>query len=197
MLETYPRDELFQIDDDMLYQFALAILQLDERPRARVLPRRDRFDRFVSVLVYVPRDRYDSRVRAAIGNYLAKAFNGRVSAYYPFFPEGPLVRVHFIIGRNHGETPDPDRAALDRDVQAIVRSWIDDLCEALSAGFDPSRGAQLVRALSRRLPDRLSRGLSAADRGRRYRPHRGADAGAAARRRVLSARARRARKAPA
>ena len=47
MLETYPRDELFQIDDDMLYQFALAILQLDERPRARVLPRRDRFESLI------------------------------------------------------------------------------------------------------------------------------------------------------
>ena len=52
VLETYPRDELFQIDEDTLYEFALAILQLDERPRVRVLARRDRFDRFVSVLVY-------------------------------------------------------------------------------------------------------------------------------------------------
>jgi len=143
VLETYPRDELFQIEEDMLYQFALAILQLDERPRARVLPRRDRFDRFISVLVYVPRDRYDSKVRAAIGNYLATAFNGHVSAYHPFFTEGPLVRVHFIIGRNRGEAPNPDRAMLDRDVQAIVRSWIDDLCEALSAGTDPARASAL------------------------------------------------------
>jgi glutamate dehydrogenase len=143
VLETYPRDELFQIDDDMLYQFALAILQLDERPRTRVLPRRDRFDRFISVLVYVPRDRYDSRVRAAIGNYLASVFNGHVSAYHPFFTEGPLVRVHFIIGRNRGDASDPDRATLDRDVQAIVRSWTDDLCEALAAGSDPARGSAL------------------------------------------------------
>ncbi len=125
VLENYPRDELFQIDEDTLYQFALAILQLDERPRVRVLPRRDRFDRFVSVLVYIPRDRYDSEIRAKIGDYLATAFNGRVRAFYPFFPEGPLVRVHFIIGRYEGETPDrrsrrarsrgrSDRAQLDR-----------------------------------------------------------------------------------
>ena len=77
VLETYPRDDLFQIDEDLLYQFALAILQLDERPRVRVLPRRDRFDRFISVIVYVPRDRYDSKVRAALGNYLATAYNGQ------------------------------------------------------------------------------------------------------------------------
>ena len=64
VLESYPRDELFQIDEDTLYEFALAILQLDERPRVRVLARPDRFDRFVSVLVYVPRERYSSEVRA-------------------------------------------------------------------------------------------------------------------------------------
>ncbi|HLA19821.1 MAG TPA: NAD-glutamate dehydrogenase, partial [Pseudolabrys sp.] len=68
VLEHYPRDELFQVDDDTLYRFALAILQLDERPHVRVLARRDRFDRFVSVLVFVPRERYDSDIRAKIGD---------------------------------------------------------------------------------------------------------------------------------
>jgi len=152
VLETYPRDELFQIDEDTLYQFALVILQLDERPRVRVLPRRDRFDRFVSILVYVPRDRYDSGIRAAIGNYLAAAFNGRVSAYFPSFTEGPLVRVHFIIGRAEGEAPNPDRATLDREVEAIVRSWTDGLCEALAAGSAPLRGRVLFERYREAFP---------------------------------------------
>ena len=149
VLETYPRDELFQIDEDLLYQFALAVLQLDERPRVRVLPRRDRFDRFVSVLVYVPRERYDSAIRALIGDYLATAFNGQVRAFYPFFTEGPLVRVHFIIGRAEGEAPDPDRATLDRAVEAIVRSWIDGLDEALAGAYEPGK----ARTLSARYRD--------------------------------------------
>src|SRR6202035_4129252 len=149
VLETYPRDELFQIDEDLLYQFALAILQLDERPRVRVLPRRDRFDRFVSVLVYVPRERYDSAIRALIGDCLVTAFNGQVRAFYPFFTEGPLVRVHFIIGRSEGEAPNPDPATLDRAVEAIVRSWIDGLNEALAAAYDPGK----ARALSARYRD--------------------------------------------
>ena len=116
----YPRDELFQIDEDTLYQFALAILQLDERPRVRVLPRRDRFDRFVSVLVFIPRDRYDSHGSGrTIGDYLAtRVQRARLRAFYPFFPEGPLVRVHFIIGRYEGETPNVDRATLERAVEA-------------------------------------------------------------------------------
>jgi glutamate dehydrogenase len=133
VLEQYPRDELFQIDEDTLYQFALAILQLDQRPRVRVLPRRDRFDRFVSILVYIPRERYDSQIRARIGEYLAIAYKGRARAFYPFFPEGPLVRVHFIIGRYEGETPNIDRAVLDRAVENIVRNWVDRLGEALAA----------------------------------------------------------------
>jgi glutamate dehydrogenase len=137
VLEHYPRDELFQIDEDTLYQFALAILQLDERPRVRVLPRRDRFDRFVSVLVYIPRDRYDSKIRARIGDYLAAVFKGRVSAFHPFFPEGPMVRVHFIIGRYEGETPQVDRASLEHAVENIVRNWTDGLEEALAAAHDP------------------------------------------------------------
>jgi len=143
VLETYPRDDLFQIDEDTLYQFSLAILQLDERPRVRVLPRHDRFDRFVSVIVYVPRDRYDSKIRAAIGDYLVTAFNGRSSTFHPFFPEGPLVRVHYIIGRAQGAAPNPDRASLDRAVEAIVRSWTDGLCEALVTGRDRGRGSAL------------------------------------------------------
>jgi glutamate dehydrogenase len=137
VLESYPRDELFQIEDDTLYQFALVVLQLDERPRIRVLPRRDRFDRFVSVLVYLPRDHYDGRVREKIGFYLADVYKGRVSAFYLFFPEGPLVRIYFIIGRSEGETPNPDRAALERTVGAIVRSWTDALADALARGHDP------------------------------------------------------------
>ena len=144
VLESYPRDELFQIDEDTLYGFALAILQLDERPRVRVLSRLDRFDRFVSVLVYVPRERYNSEVRARIGAYLAEAYQGRVSAYYPFFLEGPLSRVHFIIGREGGETPKPDRAVLEENVSAIIRTWADGFTEALEAAHEPGRANALL-----------------------------------------------------
>src|SRR3954454_11588284 len=155
VLETFPRDELFQIDEDLLYQFALAILQLDERPRVRVLSRRDRFDRFVSVLVYVPRDRYHSGVRQAIGDYLAKVYQGHVSAFYPFFPEGPLVRVHFIIGRREGATPNPDRATLEDAVSAISRTWTDTLVQALAEAFEPQR----AQALAARYREAFSQGF--------------------------------------
>ena len=145
VLEHYPRDELFQIDEETLYRFALAILQLDERPRVRILARHDRFDRFVSVLVFVPRERYDSGIRAKIGAYLANAFIGRVSAFYPFFPdEGPLVRVHFIIGRSGGAAPAVDHAKLERDVAAMIRTWTDGLTQALALVNPPDKARELL-----------------------------------------------------
>jgi glutamate dehydrogenase len=143
VLETYPRDELFQVDEDTIHRNALMIMQLDERPRIRVLVRRDRFDRFVSVLVYVPRERFGSGIRAQIGSFLAETYKGRVSAFYPFFTEGPLVRVHFIIARYEGETPNPDRASLEHAVASIVRTWVDALQEALQLVHDPVRAQTL------------------------------------------------------
>jgi glutamate dehydrogenase len=152
VLESYPRDELFQIDEDSLFQFALEVLYLDERPRVRVLARRDRFDRFVSILVFVPRERFDSNARVAIGRYLATVYKGRVSAFYPSFTEGPLVRVHFIIGRHEGETPNPDRATLEREVAAIVRTWSDGLAEALTLVHDPGKAQVLIRRYREAFP---------------------------------------------
>ncbi len=143
VLEHYPRDELFQIDEDTLYQFSLAIMRLDERPHVRVLARRDRFDRFVSVLVFVPRERYDSAIRIKIGEYLAGVFVGRVSAFYPFFPEGPLVRVHYIIGRSDGQTPDIDRTTLEDAVVEIIRTWSDGFADALKLLYAPDKALGL------------------------------------------------------
>jgi len=128
-LDNYPREELFQITEDKLLEFATIISALADRPQLRVLPRLDPFDNFVSILLYLPRDRYNSKLRADIGEYLAKTYDGHLSAYYPYFPEGELVRVHFIIGRNGGKTPNPVRSQLEKDVSEIIRSFGDMLLE--------------------------------------------------------------------
>jgi glutamate dehydrogenase len=154
VLETYPRDELFQIDEELLYEFAQEILQLEVRPRVRALVRRDKFDRFVSVLVFVPRERYDSDIRGRIGNFLAETFRGRVSAFYPFFADGPLTRVHFIIGRDEGETPEPEQSMLEFAIERIVRQWPDRLAAELAATHEPN----VARPLERRYREAFSAG---------------------------------------
>ncbi len=148
VLESYPRDELFQISVPILRKHAEAILALGERPRVRALFRVDQFDRFVSVIVFVPRDRYDSNVRERIGDFLKTIFDGRLSAYYPAFPEGSLARVHFIIGRSGDKTPKVETAALEAGLRAIVRTWDDALREAAAdAGVAPA-----MVAIANRLP---------------------------------------------
>ena len=129
-LDSFPREELFQISEPDLYAFASEIAVLPDRPRLKVLPRIDPFDNFVSVLVFIPRDLYTSARREEIGLYLAERYDGRVSDYTPFFPEGDLVRVHFIIGRAGGATPRPDRRTLEADVADLLRSFGDRLAEA-------------------------------------------------------------------
>ncbi|KQS71997.1 NAD-glutamate dehydrogenase [Rhizobium sp. Leaf371] len=124
-LESYPRDDLFQIDVEELQAFCEQINELADRPRVRVLPRIDRFDRFVSIIVYVPREQYDSRVRERIGDLFKDLYEGRVSAYYPAFPAGGLARVHFIIGRSGGTTPRIAQSTLEDAVREIVTRWAD------------------------------------------------------------------------
>ncbi len=131
VIENYPRDELFQIDEDTLHSFALDILNLSERPRIRVLPRIDQFDRFVSVMVYIPKDRYDTLIRKKVGAILASMYEGRLSAAYPAYPEGPLSRTHYIIGRDEGTTPIIARETLEQAIAQIIRTWADGLRESL------------------------------------------------------------------
>ncbi|KPF42952.1 NAD-glutamate dehydrogenase [Rhizobium sp. AAP43] len=124
-LENYPRDDLFQITPELLARFAEQINDLAERPRVRVLPRIDRFDRFVSLIVYVPREDYNSAVRERIGTYFKTVYNGHVSAYYPAFPEGGVARVHIIIGRRSGTTPEISQSTLEDAVREITARWSD------------------------------------------------------------------------
>lgn len=159
VLESYPRDELFQISVPTLRKHADAILGLVERPRVRALYRIDQFDRFVSVIVFVPRDRYDSIAREKIGTYLKTVFDGRVSAYYPAFPEGGLARVHFIIGRSGGKTPKVDQSTIEQAIRNIVRTWEDALREA--AGNSDIDASLFPIAL--RFPETYRGSFSAAD----------------------------------
>ncbi len=152
VLENYPRDELFQIDEDTLYHFAIDIMNLSERPRVRALVRADEFDRFVSVLVFVPKDRYDTSVRQRIGQFLAGIYEGRVSASYPTYPEGPLARTHYIIGRDEGRTPQVTRETLEKGIASIVRTWGDSLRDQL----DESIGGARARALAARYAEAFS-----------------------------------------
>ncbi len=137
ILENYPRDELFQISGDDLLPIALGVLHLYDRPRIKTFTRKDPFDRFVSVLVFIPRERFEAAVRERIGRILAAAWGGRLSAWYPQLSDAPLVRVHYIIGVSPGDHPTPDPVALEAAVVEAGRGWMERFeTAARQAGID-------------------------------------------------------------
>jgi glutamate dehydrogenase len=153
ILETYPRDELFQIDAGELLTTALDILHLFDRPKVKLFARYDPFDRFVSVMLFAPRERYDDHLRQRAGALLAEAFGGRVTAYYPSYSDAPLARVHYIIGLTPGAHPRPDLATLEGEMTRLARTWGDDLEATVRAELsDPADAPRLLAAWREAFP---------------------------------------------
>jgi len=131
LLETYPRDELFQISEADLFPVALGILRLQQRRRIAFFPRVDPFERFVSCLVYVPRDVYETGLRVRFQEILAESFGGHISAFYTHLTDEPLARLHFIVKTTPGGLPPFDAADIERRLAEAGRSWGERLREAL------------------------------------------------------------------
>ncbi len=153
IVENHPRDELFQMTEDDLLAEALGILHLYDRPRVRLFERRDPFDRFASVLLFLPRDHYDSDLAARAGQILARAYRGRVSASYPSFSDAPLARVHYIIGFSPGDHDQPDLRALEAVITEAARTWEDRFDAAVRAsGREPEEVAATLTRYSYAFP---------------------------------------------
>ncbi|MBV9420838.1 MAG: NAD-glutamate dehydrogenase, partial [Alphaproteobacteria bacterium] len=144
ILDTYPRDDMFQISEDDLFAISQGILRLGERPTVRVFLRFDRFDRFVTALVYVPRDRYDTNARERIHAILAKALNGRMSASTPTIDDSVLARIHYIIGRNEGARPHIRFSQLEEQIRGAIRTWDDGFAEAMERMHGEIEGQRLM-----------------------------------------------------
>jgi glutamate dehydrogenase len=143
VLETYPRDELFQSSDEQLYHNALGVLHLATRPRTRLFVRPDRFGRFMSCLIYVPRERYNTELRVRMGEILSAELNGRVATWTPSFGDGAMARVHFVIAALPGEASDYDVNEIEEKIVGAVRSWGDVLRDALIDRMGEHEGNRL------------------------------------------------------
>jgi len=145
ILETFPREELFQISDDDLYEMALGILHLQERQRVALFTRRDPYERFVSCFVYVPRDRISSNLRRRIAGILERAFAGKLNDSFVQMVDQPLARLHFLIATTPGEIPAADLKLVESQIAQTSRSWTDAFQEALIAAKGEAAGVGLMR----------------------------------------------------
>src|SRR3712207_4576211 len=117
VLETYPRDELFQTPLEELVPIARAVLHIRERRQVRLFVRPDTYRRYLSCLVYLPRDRYNTTVRERIAAILARELDGGSVEYTARVSESLLARVHFVVRAKGGEpmTDRYDVADIERD----------------------------------------------------------------------------------
>jgi len=145
VLDTFPRDELFQADEDQLLDTVTGILNLQERQRIAVFIRRDPLERFVSCFVYVPRDRYDSQLRSRFGAILEEAFAGQISAFHTHLDESALARIHFIIRTSRGAVPRVDTATIEERLAEAGRSWTDRLNQAAARAFSEEAARTRLR----------------------------------------------------
>ena len=145
ILETYPRDELFQASEDELLETAVGILNLQERQRVALFVRRDPFERFVTALVFLPKDTMNTELRLRMQEMVAKAFDGTLSAYYVHLGDGALARLQFIIATTPGQIPAVDLKDLESKLADVARSWADHMRDALVEAKGEAAGMELLR----------------------------------------------------
>jgi glutamate dehydrogenase len=146
ILESHPRDELLQITVDDLFEIAIGILHLGERQRVRLFVRRDTFGRFLSCLVFVPRDRFNTENRRRIEAILRVTFRGSSIDYTTRVSESVLVRLHYMIYLEPGTAiPEYDPREIEVRLIAATRSWADDLEGALVVELGEEAGNELSR----------------------------------------------------
>ena len=143
ILETYPRDELFQISKEELFDIAMGILHLQERQHIRLFVRRDTYGRFFSCLVFVPRERYNTEIRRRMQDILQGALGGANVDFNVRLSESVLARLHFIIYTQPGEVPDYDAEIIEERLVEATRSWTDNLYDALIEQCGEERGTEL------------------------------------------------------
>jgi glutamate dehydrogenase len=143
-LENYPRDELFQITDDELFASSMGIVALGERPRVRLFVRADPYRRFVSCLVFVPRDRFNTNNRERIASVLSDAF-GATEIDWALRPsESMLVRLHYVVRCRVAES-EHDVAEIERRIAEVTQPWTGDLADALKDVHGEEQGNALFR----------------------------------------------------
>ncbi len=148
ILDTLPRDELLQTDEDQLFETVIRVLNLGERQRIALFVRRDPLERFVSCLVYVPRERYGTALRERFAAILVEAFAGELSTFYTHLDNSPLARIQFIIRTTRGKVPSVDDAALEKRLAEAGRSWWDRLEEAATAALGEEEAHARLRRVS-------------------------------------------------
>ncbi|MCS6946700.1 MAG: NAD-glutamate dehydrogenase, partial [Steroidobacteraceae bacterium] len=152
VLETYPRDELFQASVPELIDIVRGVVNLYERRKTRLLVRRDPFGRFYSCMVYVPRDRYTTDVRQRIERLILTRFGGTTLESQVQISDASHARVHVVVRVPDPTAPTPNLAAIEAALAAEVTTWNDRLRAALQSRYAPAQALALAQRYAQTFP---------------------------------------------
>ncbi|GGN38405.1 NAD-glutamate dehydrogenase [Streptomyces fuscichromogenes] len=157
IMETYPRDDMFQTPVPELESIVTSVLYLQERRRLRLYLRQDEYGRYYSALVYLPRDRYTTGVRLRIIDILKEELGGTSVDFTAWNTESILSRLHFVVrvpqGTELPELSDADKDRIEARLVEAARSWADGFAEALNAECGEERAAELLRRYTNSFPE--------------------------------------------
>ncbi len=166
VLESYPKDELFQIDSEDLLKIATGIVAICGRSQVRFFVRPDKFDRFMSCLIFCPRDRCDSEFREKVKSYLATIYNGKVTDSYVDIINSSLIRFHVIV-RTDNISQEIDPGLIEQEISKMARIWSDDLKHEVAANFDVNQANAIFnkykKVFSSSYKNRFSAAIGALD----------------------------------
>ncbi len=155
MLETYPRDELFQASVADLIRISRGVVNLYERRTVRLLARRDPYHRFYSCLIYVPRDRYNTEVRLAIEQIVQQGFDGTRSSRKYRSQDSNHARLHVVVRTDPNDRRTVDLPEIETRIAHATTTWNDRLRTVLIDKQDEATRS----GSGQPLPPRLSAGL--------------------------------------
>ncbi len=152
IIETLPRDELFQCSADELYNIASEILHLQERQRVRLLVRQDPYGRFLSCLVFLPRERFNTENRIKVQNILQSSFNASSIDFSVSLTESVLARLYLIAHIEPGTLVEYDASEMEKKITNAIRSWEDDLLNSLLQELGEANGTRLFARYAKAFP---------------------------------------------
>ncbi len=152
-LNAYPRDELFQISAADLYETTIGIVQLHERQRLALFIRPDEFGRFVNCLIFVPRERYDTKLRRHFQRILLQAFSGVAADYQVNITTDMMAQIFIVVRTSGGVIPPYDREDLEHHLQEASRGWAGQLKNELITVFGENQGLKLAQKYAEGFPD--------------------------------------------
>ncbi len=152
VINTLPRDDLFQASVEELYPIVSGISQLQDKKSLRLFSRIDHYQRFVSCLVYIPRDKFNTELRIEVQQVLKDAYGGTSSGFTTEFNESEHARVHVHVRTVPGQVNDVDNAALEAELSALMESWTDHYQQMLLDNVGEQQANSLTRRFLNYIP---------------------------------------------